>query len=267
MLDEKGFKLPFKDVELTKVFSRKLITDSTVTNAVGYLIDKGADVNEVALFGNTLLANLCDDNHHKKDMVYVVRFLLEKGADAKTASNFLMGEVAAYLKEEKIYDCLKNNGHFLNCDYIALNQEIEDKILTDDFYASVFAKDPKKQNLPEKEAEIILGVPKLSASGKNCIRFNDEGEIVFSAIGATKSADFYYRGYYVTQKYTTSSGGAQDNQRNDVIDFLTRGSKKHLVMAIVDGEYWDTHRADLVSLFLDNPNVVITSLTEITKEV
>ena len=81
LLDEKGFKLPFRDVELAKVFSRKSITDSTVTNAVGYLIDKGADVNEVDFFGNTLLANLCDDNHHKKDMVYVVRFLLEKGAD------------------------------------------------------------------------------------------------------------------------------------------------------------------------------------------
>ena len=81
LLDEKGFKLPFRDVELAKVFSRKSITDSTVTNAVGYLIDKGADVNEVDFFGNTLLANLCDDNHHKKDLVYVVRFLLEKGAN------------------------------------------------------------------------------------------------------------------------------------------------------------------------------------------
>ncbi|MBE6396253.1 MAG: hypothetical protein E7046_04545 [Lentisphaerae bacterium] len=81
LLDEKGFKLPFRDVELAKVFYRKSITDSTVTNAVGYLIDKGADVNEVDFFGNTLLANLCDDNHHKKDLVYVVRFLLEKGAD------------------------------------------------------------------------------------------------------------------------------------------------------------------------------------------
>ena len=81
LLDEKGFKLPFRDVELAKVFSRKSITDSTVTNAVGYLIDKGADVNEVDFFGNTLLANLCDDNHHKKNLVYVVRFLLEKGAN------------------------------------------------------------------------------------------------------------------------------------------------------------------------------------------
>ena len=36
------------------------------------------------------------------DMALYFDKLLEKGVDAKTASNFLMGEVAAYLKEEKI---------------------------------------------------------------------------------------------------------------------------------------------------------------------
>ena len=81
MLDEKGFELPFKDVELTKVFSGIRITDPSVTNAVGYLIDKGADVNEVDFFGNTLLSNLCDCNWRKKNLLHVVRFLLEKGAD------------------------------------------------------------------------------------------------------------------------------------------------------------------------------------------
>ena len=81
LLDEKGFKLPFKDVELTKVFSGIRITDPSVTNAVGYLIDKGADVNEVDFSGNTLLSNLCDCNWCKKNLLHVVRFLLDKGAD------------------------------------------------------------------------------------------------------------------------------------------------------------------------------------------
>ena len=36
------------------------------------------------------------------DMAMYYDKLLEKGADAKTASNFLMGEVAAFLKEEKV---------------------------------------------------------------------------------------------------------------------------------------------------------------------
>ncbi len=36
------------------------------------------------------------------DMAFYFDKVLEKGADAKTASNFLMGEVAAFLKEEKV---------------------------------------------------------------------------------------------------------------------------------------------------------------------
>ena len=39
---------------------------------------------------------------NQMDMALYYDKLLSKGADAKTASNFLMGEVAAYLKEEKI---------------------------------------------------------------------------------------------------------------------------------------------------------------------
>lgn len=81
LLDESGFKLPFKDVELAKVFSHRSITDLAVTNTVGYLIDKGADVNEVDFAGNTFLANLCANNKHKKDLIHIVRFLLDKGAD------------------------------------------------------------------------------------------------------------------------------------------------------------------------------------------
>jgi hypothetical protein len=143
-------------------------------------------------------------------------------------------------------------------------QQIEENILNNDVVAAMFSKDPKKQNIPEKEVEKILNSPKLPQAGKNCIRFNDDGDIVHLSTGATKSADFSYNGYYATQKYTTSAGGAQDNQKNDVIDFLKRGSIKYKVMAIVDGDYWDIHRSELKSLFADNDNVVITSITELT---
>ena len=160
--------------------------------------------------------------------------------------------------EEKIANYITNWGEQFSV------EEIKAQILSNDLVASFFAKDPKKQNIPEKEAEKILQTKKLPASGKNCIRFNDKGDIVFTAAGATKSADFLYNGYYATQKYTTSLGGAQDNQRNDVIDFLKRGSQKCKVMAIVDGDYWDTYRKELITLFQDNPNVVITSITELT---
>lgn len=158
----------------------------------------------------------------------------------------------------------KIDNYIENMGGLFTKEQIEHEIMNNDIVASFFAKDPKKQNIPEKEAEKLLGVAKLPASGQKCIRFDDNGNQVFKATGATKSADFLYNGYYATQKYTTSTGGAQDNQKNDVIDFLKRGSIKHKVMAIVDGEYWDEHRAELYDLFKDNPNVAITSLTEIT---
>ena len=149
---------------------------------------------------------------------------------------------------------------------IMTEEEIREAILTNTIVASKFCKDPGRQNISEKLAEKVLGLKKLPASGKNCIRFNDAGEIVSASTGNTKSADFYWNGCYATQKYTDGEGGAQDNQRNDVIDFLKRGSMKHKVAAIVDGAYWDKHRPQLMEEFANNPNVIITSVTEITSQ-
>lgn len=69
--------------------------------------------------------------------------------------------------------------------------------------------------------------------------------------------------YYATQKYTSEAGGAQDNQRNDVIDFLKRGSIKNKVAAVVDGKYWDEWKDVLKKEFSNNPNVLITSISEL----
>lgn len=162
--------------------------------------------------------------------------------------------------EEKI------NSHIEAFDGIFTVGQIKQAILSDDIVASKFCKDPGRQNITEKLAANCIGLNKLPAQGKNCIRFNDQGELVHLANGATKSADFLYNGYYATQKYTDSKGGAQDNQKNDVIDFLKRGSIKHKVAAIVDGPYWEEYRPILQEQFKNNPNVLITSVTEITTE-
>lgn len=160
----------------------------------------------------------------------------------------------------------KINNHILSFDGIMTAEEIRSEILSSVVVASKFCKDPGKQNISEKLAVEVLGVEKLPSQGKNCIRFDDEGNIVFKSSGNTKSADFIYNGYYVTQKYTDGAGGAQDNQRNDVIDFLKRGSIKYKVAAIVDGVYWDKYRDSLKREFYNNPNVLITSVTEITED-
>lgn len=159
----------------------------------------------------------------------------------------------------------KIENHIAAFDGIMSVEEVREAILTNIIVASKFCKDPGKQNISEKLAAEVLGLDKLPAQGKNCIRFDNNGNIVSTSTGNTKSVDFMLGEYYATQKYTTEEGGAQDNQRNDVIDFLTRGSIKYKVAAIVDGPYWDVHRADLITLFADNPNVLITSVTELTK--
>lgn len=106
---------------------------------------------------------------------------------------------------------------------------------------------------------------KLPANGKNCIRFTSTGEIVHTAtVGVSKSADFLIDGIYYTQKYTMESGGAQNNQYHDVIEFLEKGSISHKVGAILDGFYWENgYRDTLINHFCDNNNVVILSMDDI----
>ena len=88
----------------------------------------------------------------------------------------------------------------------------------------------------------LLTVIEVLPAGKilckcDCGKTHIVGSAWHLASGNTKSADFQYGEYYATQKYTDGSGGAQDNQRNDVIDFLKRGSIKHKVAAIVSKSF------------------------------
>lgn len=146
-------------------------------------------------------------------------------------------------------------------------EEIIQQILNNDLTASFFAKDPSKQNVSEKECAKWIGAEKLPALGKNCIRFDSKGNIVSKKdVGVSKSADFLIDGVYFTQKYTgNNSGGAQDNQYEDVVTFLTNGSKCQRVGAIVDGFYWDClkNKEKLKEAFKDNSNVIILSADEI----
>ena len=159
--------------------------------------------------------------------------------------------------QTKVYNFATKFG--FNIDEV--NQAIKDNI----FLAACFIKDPSKQNFTEKLVAEVLKIEKLPAAGKNCIRFDENGDILSANKGnVSKSADFYIDNRYYTQKYTNETGGAQDNQYKDVMDFLVKGSKKHLVGAIVDGVYWTSgHKAQLIELFKNNPNVVITSVDEL----
>lgn len=163
--------------------------------------------------------------------------------------------------QEKIESYLNRFGD------IFTKEEIISQIMSNDIVASFFAKDPAKQNLSEKECAKWIGVEKLPAFGKNCIRFDSEGNIISKKeVGASKSADFLVEGIYFTQKYTgENTGGAQDNQYEDVVTFLKNGSKKQKVGAIIDDAYWKDfgNRKKLAMAFADNSNVIILSADEI----
>ena len=93
-----------------------------------------------------------------------------------------------------------------------------------------------------------------------------EISVLLKRIGTSKSVDFVVNNTYITQKYTRSTGGAQDNQYADVIDFLIKGSKKNKVAAIVDGSYWnDGKREELKEYFKSNDNVQVLSMDDILK--
>ena len=164
--------------------------------------------------------------------------------------------------QEKIISFCERQGDMFTPDLV------KEQILSNDIVAALFAKDPAKQNITEKLVEEQLHIKKLPASGKNCIRFNAMGDLVhLTGVNVSKSADFQIDNIYYTQKYTIEAGGAQDNQYNDVVDFLNKGSIKHRVGAILDGDYWEASRREQLRLhFLDNDNVIITCVDELRGE-
>lgn len=162
---------------------------------------------------------------------------------------------------------IKIDNHVEKFDGLFTYEDIIEQVKSNDIVASMFCKDPSKQNISEKMVEKILGIQKLPASGVNSIRFTPDGKLAGAkSIGVSKSADFLFNGIYFTQKYTAESGGAQDNQYNDVVDFLVKGSINYKVGAIVDGEYWDKKRDALREHFKDNPNVVVVSVDDLVKK-
>lgn len=172
-------------------------------------------------------------------------------------------EIRAEIDKEWVKEKIQN--HVNSFEGLFTYDEVKADILSNLITASKFCKDPSKQNISEKLAAKVLGWERQPQSGKNCRRFDEKGNIVSTkATGTTEAVDFYEMGYYITQKYTEEEGGAQNNQREKVITFLKQGSIKYKVMAILDGEYWDKYRPILQHDFKDNPNIKITSVTELT---
>lgn len=146
-------------------------------------------------------------------------------------------------------------------------EEIFEKIEKDPLFAAYFAIDPGRQNIGEKVFEEYLGIKCCPQSGKGVICFNDKGEQKSKVgVNTTKAVDFIIGNTYGTQKYTgENTGGAQDNQFKDVVQFLTYGSINHKVCACVDGQYWEEKgkKQELIEYFKFNKNVIICGADDI----
>ncbi|QGZ97923.1 hypothetical protein GE118_03910 [Mycoplasma sp. NEAQ87857] len=139
------------------------------------------------------------------------------------------------------------------------------------FYLSVFTKDIKKQNIYENILLHFLkdnniDAIKLPQAGKNALYAYNS--IITNDISdkplELKSLDFEINlnnnKIYLMHKYTEESGGAQDNQFNDVVNQI-RNLDTNLINKVwfcLDGKYYTKQKInELKSL---NKNIIIVNI-------
>ncbi len=135
-------------------------------------------------------------------------------------------------------------------------KKVESEIKENKIVAASFAKDPSKQNFYQTQALVFLNsmesverAEQLPSSGSNSIFIVDgkllKGSEIFEKKNH-KSIDFQItlkngKVILASHKYTKEAGGAQDNQRNDLINFVFEAEKysgNFIFAVIADGEYY-----------------------------
>lgn len=151
--------------------------------------------------------------------------------------------------------------------------EVKSKIMKDDMYAELFAKDPAKQNIYEKLAasyisQIVEDFKNLPNSTK---MFIVEGKVTSKRLNDVKSIDFYFKvgdnNIYASHKYIKATyGGAQDNQYNDIRNFLRNCNKiesgNDYFIAICDGPYFD-NKIEILNKDFGSKNVIAMTIDDI----
>lgn len=160
--------------------------------------------------------------------------------------------------------------------------EVKDKIMSDDMYAEIFAKDPSKQNIYEKLAAKYISnldnVSNFRNLPNNTKMFIVDGFVVKKRKNDVKSIDFHFKigekNIYASHKYIkATNGGAQDNQYKEVRNFLRNCNKinsgNDFYIAICDGPYLETKIETLNSEFGSNNVIVmnIDGLSEFIKSI
>lgn len=163
----------------------------------------------------------------------------------KRQENILLAQQAA--ESNQAWLLTKINNYLAR---FALSESVDDileKIIDDRLFAASFAKDPGRQNIAEKiqleELSKFVDIEKLKNSGNDCM-YLVNGELFrgkSSYVSDQKSVDaIVFDGeieWYCTLKYTADTGGSQDNQKNNVINFV-KNAGDYYVACILDGEYY-----------------------------
>jgi hypothetical protein len=167
---------------------------------------------------------------------------------------------------------------------------IKEKIISDEIFRCVFAKDPAKQNLYQTLASkyisslsMVSGFTILPSGGKDAVYLENgkllTGKDLDTQAKDTKSIDFMWKTgdftFYASHKYTETNGGAQDNQYKDVQDFLKHcrdcNKKNTRFLAICDGDYYlkkdsktgDNTRLERLQRLTDNKTSFVLSINEL----
>ena len=140
-------------------------------------------------------------------------------------------------------------------------EEIKKKILTDEIFACIFIKEPSRQNLYQKLAsQYISSLPKIvdfkmpaERKTRKMAKYMVNGKM-FKGVELEgqakdiKSIDFEWKvedhTFFASHKYTKDGGGVQDNQYEDIQNFLRHARdcniKNAIFLAICDGDYYLT---------------------------
>ena len=169
--------------------------------------------------------------------------------------------------------------------------EIKEKIINDEIFRCVFAKDPAKQNLYQNLAskyinslDNVENFKVLPAGGKDAIYLTNgkilKGDLLKNQSKDIKSIDFAWNckqfTFYASHKYTEMNGGAQDNQYKDIQDFLNHSrdcnEKNTIFLAICDGDYYlqkdsktgDETRIKRLQRLTDNKTSFVLKIQELS---
>lgn len=163
------------------------------------------------------------------------------------------------------------------------------KAKSDPYFRAFFAKDPKKQNIYERTLgkyissfDFVSNFQQLSSGGKSAC-YLDRGVIrqgnEYPHEKPAKSIDFAWNiknkngeiiKFYAFHKYIEESGGAQDNQFNEIkkcIEVGRNGSQEtnRRVIFICDGDYFTEEKIRVLKNLKGSWNFIVLKSEELEK--